>query len=294
MNGCVNSLCDMNSIVIPREMLELHVDEQQVEAQLRQLSLRYAGECAAECVAEADIVCCRAGDRYPDGREVLIYTGVQIPGAETAEQAVLGKAAGDRVETVLCGKAVTLTVERILRRIPAQVDDELIASIGIEGVDTVEAYRCYSREKMLADMTMERKKELSSYILAQMGEHSTYSYDESELERYVKAFREEMLTYYGDEAAAMSQEEMHELALSNAKREWIAEAVAKNAGVHIDMAEVEAEADQMAEMMALMGENVPDRQELIDSAVRNVYSTEMFALIDEIVKKQMGGSDGND
>lgn len=46
MNGTVTKLCDIDSIAIPEPMLELHVDEQRVEEELQQLSLRYAKESA--------------------------------------------------------------------------------------------------------------------------------------------------------------------------------------------------------------------------------------------------------
>lgn len=69
MNGFVTKLCDIDSIEIPKEMLEIHVDEQQLEEELSALSLRYAKEEPAEIAQEAT--------RYSVRR-----TGRAIPTAE--------------------------------------------------------------------------------------------------------------------------------------------------------------------------------------------------------------------
>lgn len=69
MKGYATKLCDIDSIAIPAELLETHVDGQLIEEEINALALRYAKESAADCAAEGDIVHCKAGaDSYPDGR----------------------------------------------------------------------------------------------------------------------------------------------------------------------------------------------------------------------------------
>lgn len=48
---------------------------------------------------------------------------------------------GESFETELVGKKVQLTVNKIVRRTPAEVTDELVAGMGVEGVSTIDEYR---------------------------------------------------------------------------------------------------------------------------------------------------------
>ena len=49
----------------------------------------------------------------------------------------------------------------------------------------------------------------------------------------------------------------------------------------------------MAEMMGLMGENAPDRAELIEASRQNALITEFFMEIDKIIDNKLGGANGN-
>ena len=44
MKGYVTKLCDIDSIGIPDEMLEVHIDKERIENQIAALSLRCANE----------------------------------------------------------------------------------------------------------------------------------------------------------------------------------------------------------------------------------------------------------
>lgn len=121
INGSVSKLYDIDSIAIPAELLALCVDEQQVEQSVRQPALRYASEAPADAVQPGDVVRCRAdAASYPDGRTILLFPGMALPGAEAAEQAVLGRGVGDEFSAPLCGRNAVLTVEGITRRTPTR------------------------------------------------------------------------------------------------------------------------------------------------------------------------------
>lgn len=291
MKGIVKKLCDIDGIAIPAEMLEVHVDDKQVEQAIRRLSLRYAKECPAEAAQKGDLVRCHA--EAGDGRLVLLYPGMALPGAEEAEEAALGKAAGDAIETTLCGKPVSLTVENILRRAPVEVTDALIASIGIEGVTTVAEYRVYLRNQMLADLRMERSKEITRYLMDEMIAGCEYEYDEAEMEQYIRSAEEEMAMQPDLDELGYSPEELRQAIADQAKQLWMAEAFCKAHGIAIDEADVTMQADQMQEMMSLMGEPVPDREALLEQARQDAYLTGLFTYIDNIIEQKMGGSYGN-
>lgn len=192
MNGKVDKLYDIDSIAIPEELLKVSVDEQRIDEEVGMLSLRYAKESLADAATESDLVYAKADqESYPDGRTILLYTAMNMPGAEEAEKAVIGKKAGNVVSTVLADKKVTLTIEKVLHREPVEVTDELIAGMGIEGVSDVEAYKAYLREKMIADQQMENNKSIVRHILDEMTKNSTYSYDEVEAKAQTMAMAEQ-------------------------------------------------------------------------------------------------------
>lgn len=294
MKGVVEKLCDIDSIAIPEELLDIHVEEQQVEAAVQSLSVRYAKEEAAEEVSQGDFVSCEADkESYPDGRTILIYTGMNLPGAEEAEAAVLGKKTNDTVSTNLAGKKAMLTIQKILHRIPVEVNDELIASIGMEGVTTVADYKDHIRAKMLEDVKMENSKGIISHLIQNMTIESTYQYDEAEMDAYVQSKMDQYLQEAKEAGEEVSPEEIKEGVLNQEKQGWMAEAFCKSKGIEVDLSSIEEDTDKMMEMMQLMGEEVPDRDEMNQMAVQDAYFGSMVAYISNMVEEKMGGSYGN-
>ena len=295
MNGVVKKLYDIDSIVIPEEFLDVHVDEQQVEEEVERLSVRCAKESLTEVVSNGDMVVCQADpESYPDGRTIQIYTGMQIPGAEQAEAALCGKKTGETCQTALMGKNVTLTIRKVIRLIPAEVTDELVAGLGQEGVKTIEEYKKYIRNKMAEDQQMEKTKEAIRYVLEEMTEKSEYAYDEAEMDAYVK---HEMEQYAGQmdegEDEDVTQDEMRNGIIGQEKQRWMAEAFCREKGIEVDLSNVEKDADQMIEMMQLMGEAVPEREEMIRMTTQDAYFNGLADYINTLIAEKLGGSYGN-
>ena len=295
MNGVVSSLYDIDSIVIPEDMLQVCIDEQRVEDDVRSLSIRFAKESPADQVEKGDLAYCQADkESYPDQRTVLIYTGLDLPGAEEAKAAVIGKKAGDSVSCKLAGKNVILTVQKVLRRTPVEVDDALIAGMGLEGVTTVAAYKDHVRERLTADQEMENSKMAVALYIRTMTENSTYTYDEKEMEAYVQS----VMAEYVKEAEEVTGEtvdeaEVKEGIVSQCEQMWMAEAFCKSRGVAVDLSGIKADTDQMIEMMELMGEEIPDRAEMEEMARQDAYFGGFVDYVSKIVEEKMGGSYGD-
>ena len=290
MNGFVSKLCDIDSIRIPDELLEVHADEQTVDERVRSLSTQYARETEVSAAAQGDVVFCAADPaRYPDGRTVILYTALALPGAEDAVRAVIGRTAGETFAAELAGGRVQLQVQKIVRLIPAEVNDALIASLGIEGVATVEAYRGYVREKLLADLRVERSKEIMRLYFDAIEAGSEFSYDEAEFDAYVDSCKGEFLAQAAEMGVEQTEDELREALLRQEKQFWAAMAFCRQKGIGIDKAEVEAQVDQMSEMMGLMGEQVPPREELLRTAEQDAYLNKMFEYINGIIAQKMGG-----
>lgn len=287
MNGVVSNLYDIDSIVIPEELLKADIDEQKVDAEVQLLSKRYAKEEQVDKAAAGDRVYCRADNKsYPDGRAILLFTGMDVPGAEKAEKAVIGKKSGDTVSTVLADKNVTLTIWKIVRRTPVEVNDALIAGMGIENVKTIEDYKAYIRARMAADQAMENEKEVIRYVMDKMIANSTYIYDEKEMEAYVQKTAEQ----YKKECEAIGEpvemEEMMQGIVEQCKQYWMAKAFCESKGIAVDLSSIEEDTDKMIEMMQLMGEQVPDRAEMLEMAEQDAYLDGLFQYINTMIEKK--------
>ena len=296
MNGFVSSLCDIDGIAIPEEMLDIRVDEQAVEEELSRLSLRYAKESAVDSAAPGDIVYCRADkDSYPDGRTIILYTGVSIPGAEAAAEAAIGRSVGDTFSAPLSGRDAALTIEKITRRTPVEINDVLIASMGIEGVSTVDGYRSYLRKKFFDNLRLERSKEIIRYIMDEMVSRSAFVYDEDEMDKQVQRAWEDFTGQYAEMGMELdaTPDDIRESVVYQAKQEMLGKAFCESRGITVDRSGIEADADQMLEMMRLMGEEVPDKDELLEQAYSGACLNHLFDYIDGMIAGKMGGSNGN-
>lgn len=277
MEGKVTYLLPMEQVALPEALRRVSVSPEQVENALTQLSLRYARWTQARQAAAGDAVYCRG--EYPDGRIVLLYPGMGMPGAEALEAAVAGKTAGDCFTAEFAANPVKLTVEKILRPIPAQVDDALIAGLGIDGVATVDGYRDYILHKMHQDAKMEQDKMAVGFVLEQLEQNSTFAYDPAELDAYLAAHREQLTGEYRQAGLEPTEEELREGILGQQKLIWLARAVCRQRGVAIDRMAAEEEAAQMAQMLELMGEPV-DRDTLLREALDSACISELFGCIE--------------
>lgn len=287
MKGTVKRFCDINEIEIPSEMLEISVDCDCAEKALSRLSLRYAVKSEGDTVKKGDVVFCDADENsYPDSRTVVLFTGVSLPDAEEAAQAVLSAKKGDVISTVIADKKAVLTVKEIMHLEPAKIDDELIKSIGVEGVSTVAEYSEYIKEKTLNEAKNEKVKEVNFYVVQAMLDSGEFSYDENEMREFTENEINAYIAEYGEEEIG-DKEETKSAIVESVKRGWLAKAFCEKHGITIDTVSIEEDVDRMIEMMTLTGESVPEREELIEMSVQNEYIGRMFESIEKNVLEKM-------
>lgn len=290
MQSKVIKLCAPEAVQIPEELLNDTVDEQQIDAELQKTALRYAEQRQVELVAKNDVVYCEADkESYPDGCCVMLYTALDIPCAREAVAEVIGKCIGDSLTVPLNEKNVRLTVKSIVRLVPVEVNDALIASIGIDGIFTVADYREYIRTKMLEDIHMENHKKAVAFVMTQMLEQSVFEYDDAEIDLFLADHMDEIEADYRENDMELpSHEELREMALEQKKQSWLAEEFCRQNDIEIDMAAVEADAEQMREMLEMMGERVPSTEQLTAEALNNAYIMELFGKIDAFLAEKTG------
>lgn len=205
-------------------------------------------------------------------------------------RAVLGKSVGDTFDTELAGKPAALTVEKIIRRTPVAVDDALIASLGIDGVSTVEGYRACLTEKAQADAKLEQSKVVMGYLVEELLRRSEFTYDQAEMAEQIEKAKAECAAMPESEDFPLpSEEEIAQSVISQFQQGWAAEAYCKQIGFVPDEEEVKQQAQQMGQMMELMGESVPSEEELLDMARTEACLTPLFMHINDIITQKMGG-----
>ncbi len=287
MNGFVTKLYDIDSMTIPAENLKIQIDAQHIEDEIKALSLRCAKETKVEQATEGDLVCCKAdAESYPDHRTILLFTSLPLPGAEEAAKAAVGKHLGDVFTASLAGKSVQLTVADVIRRVPVAVDDAAVASLSIDGVTTVDAYRTYLTDKAQKEQEQERNKQILRLFMDEMVSGSQYSYDEAEMAAYVEKMKAQALEM--DPAAAeMGDERITDSIVYQCKQQWLAEAICKEKGMAPSQEEIEQYADQMAEMFQMVGEAVPSRDELLEMAKSELCLTPMFEYLNQLIQQKV-------
>lgn len=290
MKGKVIRFCDLTDIQIPVEKCSVSVDPAQVTEAVDQLSVRYADKTWVQRAENGDVVYCRADEKsYPDGRDIILYTGLELPGAEAAAEAAIGREIGEKFDAPIGEKTVMLTVQKIIRMVPVSVNDALVASIGIGNVSTVEDYRNYIQNKMLEDQKKETIKQIVGEVTRAMMEKSTFEYDESEAEDYLKAHMDEIKAEYAQYGMEISEDEIRMGIIDQSKQGWLAEAYCQKYGIEIDRESIESETDQMMEMMTMMGEDVPDRETMLEETLYNNYMMVLFEHIEKAIKEKMEG-----
>lgn len=198
MKTKVTKLYDVGLIPTPEDIPDWHVDDAAVDGLLAALALQRSTESEAGEVKTGDTVFCGSEGALQD-RTVLVYPGRSMPGAEAAEAAILGRAPGDTVETQIGGAPAVLTVKKIVRRAPAKIDDKLIQDEHIDGVDTVEAYRAYIKNKTEEQNRSLSAKHLSAALREELVARSKYEVDEAEQEAWTENAAREMLKMYEEE-----------------------------------------------------------------------------------------------
>lgn len=151
MKSEIISLANLADFEPNPEYRDTSVSEEEVQQKI-QLLAKDMGE-----LVETDRMEAGSGVVCTDevGNTVLLYPHLGLPGAEQAEQDVLGKKPGDRFATAIAGRSATLTVEKILFNAACPVDDTLAVKSGLEGVSTLQQLH----DAFLAQLREKKKQE---------------------------------------------------------------------------------------------------------------------------------------
>lgn len=149
MNSSVLQCCDYISTPIPEASTKWRIPDSEILRELEALSGDHAVEQQMDRpVQSGDSVRCVCKDSSDNAwlrRVILLYPGRKMPGAEIAEEAVLGHSVGDEFQTEIRSKNVALEITDVISRQPLPVGDALVRALELPDVETVADYMGWYR-----------------------------------------------------------------------------------------------------------------------------------------------------
>ncbi len=184
MNSKIVACYDYSKLEVQEELGRWHIPDSEIEAELEALAKDHSreeeitGETKnGDCVR---CICVKAEEESWKNRTVLLYPGRRLPGAEGAEEAVLGKKQGEEFVCQIKDKELTLKIVQAVRSHMMKIDDELAVKLGIPEVHTVEDYYRWYHEQH----DKERKEKacigIARYWLEEISKRSEFDIDEAE------------------------------------------------------------------------------------------------------------------
>lgn len=177
----VSALYDYLSAPIPEDLLPSQVSQAEIDKMVAQMEERNNQRILPETAEPGDCVICKSlTENVYAGRKLIFYPGLNLPGAEDAEQAVLGKRAGDELELSLWDRTMKIQIVEITRTQNLSADDDMVRKEGIEGVETLEAYRAWCAETIYAGKKAEAARKMAGHFFHQIVAQSAFEIDEEE------------------------------------------------------------------------------------------------------------------
>lgn len=194
MKSCVTKLYDLSKFQPAEELRRWRVREEEIDGKLSLLARNHAADHDVDTVQLRDSVACRgeSGAKRWNQPLLLIYPGYGMCD-KALEDALVGMKVGESRTVAAAEGDVTLTVLRIVRRMPHPVDDELVKLEAIEGVETLADYRRWYRETIEKKNRDEQPQRMAYELLRTIEDGSEYDIDPAEES---KAIRERANSFY--------------------------------------------------------------------------------------------------
>lgn len=169
MRSYALSILEPDKVNLSAWIAPVFPDPEQVEAELRRVVLPYVRWEPAEEAQAGDLAVCRTESELPrfqkNRLKLLIGSGMFH---SELEQAVIGMTPGNCRAVALPEGEVLITLLELSRQKTPEPDDEMIHRLGLDGIDTVEAYRAYLFGKLRRDKAAELLPEPLSRLIREV------------------------------------------------------------------------------------------------------------------------------
>lgn len=184
MNSRVISLFDYHKQEIPADLRVWGIPNEVIERELNALTVEYAKKReVTDGIQEGDSVfctCVTCEDVTWNGRTILLYPGRNLLGAKMAEQEILGYKVGEQVSISIHDLTMIVEIKKVRRLIISEVSDSFVASLGLEGVHSVEDFYCWYHRMHDMEYKTKASYRIIHYWLTATADGSTYEIDEEE------------------------------------------------------------------------------------------------------------------
>jgi uncharacterized protein (DUF2344 family) len=182
MKSRITKLYDYMLEDIPGDLIPPAVTDQEVEEKLKALEVKYmvVVENPENVETDDSVLCECLTENAFDNRKICLYPGKKLPGAERAEQDVLGVGINKTFCTELCGKKIELAVLKISRLEDVVITDDLVKKEGIEGVETIAAYRNWCRHMLELDKKNKAAQNVIGFFFKRILDKSEFEIDQQE------------------------------------------------------------------------------------------------------------------
>lgn len=190
MKTTINELFDYREVPFEHHVVIRKPDAAYMRKKMNALTRSHKETLAADTVEQGDVVTLALESELPKFNKPLVpvTVGGGLYDAELEAQ-LTGLHRGDTAALTVQGKPVTVTVKDVRRTVyPAPTDEDVRAfaagSYGMEGIETVEAYRA----KLVKDFCDDQRssaiygtmQDIMNYVLT----HSDWEFDEGELNEF--------------------------------------------------------------------------------------------------------------
>lgn len=162
------------------------IDEAALQKELDRVAYPYITWLDGDTIHAGDVVQCSLASDDPryqrSGAKLTVGAGLLD---RAAENALIGRHVGATLELVCRGSRVTATVLGIQNKQVPPVSDEMVAALGMDGVDTVEGYRNYLVRQALDEQFRNESYEVIQYVLGVVRERSQVLIDEADWQQSV-------------------------------------------------------------------------------------------------------------
>lgn len=183
MKSKVINCYDYRQLTVSKEQGKWRYPDSVIRNELEALAKDHSGEETVEEVEKGDSVrciCTQSSFALREGQSILLFPGRRLPGAEKAEEVVVGKKCGEEFSSSIKDEKVTFRIEKILRKHVMTISDELVGLLEIPGVQTVENYYHWYHEQHDREEKEKTCIRISQYWLEAIAKKSDIQIDEEE------------------------------------------------------------------------------------------------------------------
>ena len=170
---------------IPEECKVSEVTNEDIEKKISELEAKYNDGFISEIVSLKDSVSCKCIEGVYKNRNLYIYPGLKLKGAEIIENDILNHQVNDEVETILCDNPIKVVIQKISSPLKNKINDEMVLKEKIDGVKTLEDYRKYCEQNIKEFKKVEASRKLAGHYFHETVKHSTFDIDEEDKQRWL-------------------------------------------------------------------------------------------------------------